>query len=121
VQKQAVLIVDDDRDIRAALGELLAEDGYEVATATNGAEALELLRNSSPPCMVLLDLMMPVMDGYEFLEEQKRDPALAPVPVAIMTASDRVDRDRTNPAPVLRKPIKVGALASVMKHLCAQD
>lgn len=83
----AVLVVDDDDAIRNGLLELLDDGGFPAVGARNGAEALELLRGLSPrPSLVLLDLMMPVMDGTTFLREQKRDPELAHVPVVVMSA-----------------------------------
>jgi CheY-like chemotaxis protein len=74
-----IMVVDDD-DIRDALGEVLRTTGHEVVTAANGHEALELLRNGVSVCLVLLDLMMPVMDGYRFLEAQREDPDLSSIP-----------------------------------------
>ncbi len=85
-----VLIVDDDADTREALGLILAEEGYEVAESANGLEGLEALRRMQRralPAVVLLDLMMPEMDGWEFLRTIRADPALASVPVVLLTAA----------------------------------
>ena len=74
----AVLIVDDDNDVRSALAELLEEEGFSVEGAANGREALALLRGGTVhPAVILLDLMMPGMDGWDFRHEQMRDPKLA--------------------------------------------
>lgn len=82
-----VLVVDDDDAIRDGLLELLDEGGFRAVGARNGAEALELLRRLTPrPSLVLLDLMMPVMDGTTFLREQRRDADLARIPVVVMSA-----------------------------------
>lgn len=107
-----ILIVDDDPDIREALKELLADRGFSVLAASNGVEALKLLRtNSAPPSIILLDVMMPVMDGYGFLEERRRDPLLSSIPVAIITAGHGVDLARLGGTmPVLYKPIDVREL-----------
>lgn len=107
-----ILIVDDDPDIRDALDELLADRGFTVLTASNGAEALKLLRTqSAPPSIILLDVMMPVMDGYGFLEERRTDPALSRIPVAIITAGQGVDLARLGePMPILYKPINLREL-----------
>src|SRR6476646_6367807 len=78
-----ILIVDDDKDVRSALAELLEGEGYAVAGAHNGHEALQLMRAGLHPAVILLDLMMPVMDGWDFRSEQQRDPAFAGVPVVI--------------------------------------
>ena len=84
----AVLIVDDDNDVRSALAELLEEEGFSVEGAPNGREALALLRGGTVhPAVILLDLMMPGMDGWDFRHEQMRDPKLAAVPVVIVSAS----------------------------------
>jgi CheY-like chemotaxis protein len=85
---RTIMIVDDDPDIRAALGELLESEGYEVVGAANGAAALALLRSGvAAPCAILLDLMMPYMNGWEFRAEQLRDPALREIPIILLTAS----------------------------------
>src|SRR5689334_1575844 len=113
-----ILIVDDDVDIREALTDTLEARGFEVVTAANGLEALRLLRsNAVSPSVILLDLMMPVLDGYEFLDEQRKDPALASIPVAIITAGHGVDRHRLgrNAAPpVVPKPFKVPQLVGLL-------
>ena len=80
-QCSGILVVDDDPDIRDSLREVLEDEGYGTSCVANGREALDFLRSGKRPCVILLDLMMPVMDGWQFLEEQKRDPALAAIPV----------------------------------------
>ncbi len=84
--KQDVLIVDDDPIAREAAGMLLKRAGYSVAEAGDGREAVLRLRADGPHRVVLLDLMMPVMDGWQFLEARKRDPELARTPVVLVTA-----------------------------------
>lgn len=86
-----VLVVDDDPDIREAVQDILSFEGYEVVQADNGREALELLSRETPvrPCIVLLDLMMPVMDGEELVGHLQKVPALAELPVILVTASGR--------------------------------
>src|SRR5205085_12014163 len=82
-----VLVVEDDHDVREALVEALEASDYHPMAAANGSEALQRLRSGSePPCVILLDVMMPVMDGREFREEQRRDPALAEIPVVVLSA-----------------------------------
>jgi CheY-like chemotaxis protein len=80
-----VLIVEDDDEVREMLALLLRGESYEVMTATNGAEALNIMRQRRP-CLVLLDLMMPVMNGWDFRRSQLSDPDLADVPVICLTA-----------------------------------
>ncbi|HWX35745.1 MAG TPA: response regulator, partial [Steroidobacteraceae bacterium] len=82
-----ILVVEDERGQREALAEVLSRLGYEVQCAANGSEALELMRHSeSLPGLILLDLMMPVMDGWEFRAQQRKDRALADVPVVVLSA-----------------------------------
>jgi len=114
-----VLIVDDDLDIREALAETLKDRGFDVITAANGLEALKLIRRmTTHPSVILLDLMMPVMDGYGFLEECRKDPALASIPLAIVTAGHGVDRSRLGKgAPIVPKPFDVSQLLGVLHEL----
>jgi CheY-like chemotaxis protein len=83
----AILLVEDDADIRADLAELLRDDGFEVVTAQNGEEALTRLRQGLTPTVILLDLMMPVMDGWKFRSEQLRDPTLARIPTVLLSGA----------------------------------
>src|SRR5262249_42022548 len=86
-----ILIVEDDSATRAALTLTFQTAGYATAEAENGREALALLRAAAPPCLILLDLMMPVMTGWQFLAERRKDPALAAVPVVVFTAAGGYD------------------------------
>jgi CheY-like chemotaxis protein len=83
------MVVDDDEAIRRTIAEVLSEEGYAVKEAANGREALDLLRAGTRPCLLLLDLMMPVLDGWGFRQEQERDPEIASVPVVIVTRPSR--------------------------------
>lgn len=116
-----ILIVEDDDAIRDRLSELLSARGYRTFTAANGNEALDLVRRRAlRPSVVLLDLAMPEMDGYEFLESQANDPWIARVPVILVTAErpDREDRF-PNVCGVLRKPVDVRALLALVKDACS--
>jgi|RhiMethySRZTD1v2_1073278.scaffolds.fasta_scaffold14987_3 CheY-like chemotaxis protein len=116
-----ILIVDDDVDIRELLAELLESRGFDVITAANGLEAIDLLKSmAAPPSIILLDLMMPVMDGYAFLEERKKVAVLASIPVAIITAGHGVDRNQLGSAgAVVKKPIDPLRLVNVIDSLHA--
>jgi len=81
-----VLVVEDDRDVRESLVAVLEDAGYRVMSAADGRAALDLLRAGPRPAVILLDLMMPVMDGFEFRAEQVRDPSLADVPGGIRSS-----------------------------------
>lgn len=115
--QHVILVVDDDPDIREALSSVLEEEGYRVATATNGREALDWLHRSEPPCILLLDLMMPVMNGWEFIEQLKTEGGrLASTPVCVVSAF--ADRAPAEAVAVLRKPLEVDALLSIVAERC---
>src|SRR4051812_42351243 len=80
-----VLVVEDDRDHRDTVCTVLEEDGYQTQAAAHGREALQRLGSGPPPDLILLDLLMPVMDGWAFMTELKRNPALASIPVVVTT------------------------------------
>jgi CheY-like chemotaxis protein len=117
----AILIVDDDNDVRAALSELLEAEGFSVEGAPDGREALARLRASKVhPAVILLDLMMPGMDGWDFRNEQMRDPQLAAVPVVVVSASGfsrESIQSEFRPAAFVEKPIERTALLSVLREL----
>jgi CheY-like chemotaxis protein len=105
------LIVDDDAGSRKALAEVLSDEGYSVATACDGAEGMNYLREGHRPRVILLDLMMPGIDGWDFRAEQKRDPELAGIPViAISAAGKLLDADHS-----LRKPIRIEGLLKLLR------
>lgn len=112
-----ILLVDDDADIRDTLSEFLQDEGYEVLCAQNGREALEHLRRPPSPCVILLDLSMPVMDGLEFRVEQMKDPSLAAIPVVIVTAGKQL-RDVPAELPVVPKPPNLDKLMSLIRRYC---
>jgi CheY-like chemotaxis protein len=89
-----VLVVEDDQPTRELLRRQLQADGWAVTEAANGRAALDALEREPEPSLILLDLMMPVMDGFEFRAEQVRDPALAAIPVVVFTAKDLTSEDR---------------------------
>ena len=116
-----VFIVDDDNDVRNALAELLEAEGFSVDGAANGREALVRLRSGGAhPAVILLDLMMPGMDGWDFRTEQMRDPDLASVPVVIVSAagfSAESIRLQFRPAAYVVKPIEHAALLDVLRDV----
>jgi CheY-like chemotaxis protein len=119
-----VLIVEDDLDIRDALGQILEDEGYVVATAANGQEALDQLRSGAPPPrLILLDLMMPVMNGWQFRAEQMDDPALADIPVVVISADTHVG-DKASQLGVneyFRKPIEITGLLRTLERYCGAE
>ena len=121
----AILIVDDDSDVRSALAELLEEEGFSVEAARNGREALIRLRTGTiHPAVILLDLMMPGMDGWDFRSEQMRDPRLASVPVVIVSASGfsrESIRTQFGPAAYVEKPIEKDVLLGTIRAIVRSD
>jgi CheY-like chemotaxis protein len=115
-----VLVVEDDPDIRATLCEALTDHGYSAVGVSNGAEALEYLRGDHErPCLILLDLMMPVMDGQTFRAEQRADPDLAAIPVIVVSAYRDVDRyGKELAADYLAKPVRLEALLDMARRHC---
>ena len=110
-----ILVVDDDLDIRESVADVFEAAGYETMTAANGQEALELLESGGPqPAFVLLDLMMPVMDGWQFHERLRDRPAMAAVPVVVFTADGKArGKAATMGAAHLDKPASVDALLAL--------
>ena len=110
-----VLVVDDDADIRESLCQVLDDLGFRPITAKNGLEALQLLRELKPaPRLILLDLMMPDLNGWQFLEERRRAAALAEIPVVVMTAAKNAPVDASQVRAVLIKPITFEQLEAVL-------
>ena len=114
-----VLIVDDDSPTRQALSSLLDSQGYHVLQAANGLEALELIHPvTEPPCVVLLDLVMPVMDGWEFLKARAHDWTLSQIPVIVLSANARDGQVMEGVEACLRKPMSFDRLLILLSHLC---
>jgi CheY-like chemotaxis protein len=120
---QYILVVDDDRDIRDSLVELMTEHGYPAVGASNGAEALaQLEARAQPPALILLDLMMPVMDGREFRERQLENPAWARIPVIAISAYNDVERQaRALEVDYLRKPLALRSLLDAVRRHCTRS
>lgn len=118
--KKWILLVEDDRDILFAIQDLLETEGYEVRCAQNGLEALELLlkieTTENFPSLILLDLMMPIKDGFQFRQEQLQNPALAPIPVVVMSADGQVEKklQRIQTTNYIKKPIDLDLLLSTV-------
>ena len=122
-QARRILIVEDDRDLREALTETLRDEGYEVAGAAHGREALELLRGSfRRPALILLDLTMPVMNGWQFRSHQRRDPEISGIPVVVVSADPlAVLATHTGVAAVLPKPTDPEKLLEAIGRHHAKD
>jgi len=113
-----ILVVDDEPFIRAFLAMVLEDEGYRVETATNGREALAMAHDRAPD-VVLLDLLMPVLDGAGFLRECRADPAFGTVPVLLMSAADaHVRTEAWGAQAVLAKPFDVDRLVEAVERTC---
>jgi CheY-like chemotaxis protein len=116
---KTVLVVEDDSDTRATLRDLLEDHGYRVDTATNGEEALHSLQaRGAPDCMVL-DLWMPVMDGWQ-LAEALTDPKFPQIPIVVVTAGEVIWRYPRNAMHVMRKPIRPEPLLALVADALAR-
>lgn len=119
--KKMILIIEDDTAIRDSIKELLEDEGYRVSAASNGQEALEMLRASLyKPNLILLDLMMPIKDGFQFREEQLHEEALSKIPVIIMSANGNIGYNQLKQAGVegyLKKPLDLDTLLDEIKKL----
>jgi CheY-like chemotaxis protein len=119
-----VLVVEDDEDIRADLTTILRLKGFAVGEAANGREALAQLEEGNHPCLIVLDLMMPVMNGWELRAAMLADPALAAIPVVVVSGKGRIAPDEEQtlaPAAVLVKPFELTELLDVVGRFCARE
>jgi CheY-like chemotaxis protein len=115
-----VLVVDDDEDTRSGIAELLRLDGYLVAEAADGQEALDRLHTQKRPCLVLLDLQMPRTSGWEFRARQQRDREIADVPVVVVSAREdaEVRVKQLGLAGFLAKPLDFDQLVETIERTC---
>lgn len=114
-----MLVVEDDADLRRVVAETLTEWGLSVAWAANGAEALSLVAEGLRPRAVLLDLEMPVLNGWEFLRRRDEEPALAGVPVVVLTGSDERPVSASVAAHII-KPVSADSLVAVLLRVQRQ-
>ncbi len=113
----SVLVVEDDPAIRESVVTALKIKGYPCREASNGLEALEVLKTLPQPCLILLDLMMPVMSGWEFLTRVEGDVTLAQIPIAVVTAYSERAKDLKVKG-ILKKPIDLNLLFQVVETHC---
>jgi len=114
-----VLVVEDDRDLREMMAQLLAWEGFDPVCAGDGIEALERLHGDGPPPhVIVLDMMMPRMDGWTFRRIQEADPALADIPVVVLSAAPRDHLERIHAAAILQKPMDYDRLLEAVRANC---
>lgn len=113
----SILVVEDDDDIRNAIVDLLETEGYTTEAAVNGKDALDKLNEIPKPCLVLLDMMMPIMNGRQFLDAIMKDTTLAPIPVLIVSAvADKANTEGS--VGFLKKPIDIDVVLKVVSQYC---
>jgi CheY-like chemotaxis protein len=116
-RSKIILVVEDDEGIRETLKFALELDGYKVSTAANGQEGIELLQTIPKPGLILLDLMMPVMDGWGFIAALEKDMAFSTIPVVVVSAfADKAKTIRA--AEIITKPMNFEHLMEVVKKYC---
>ena len=115
---RTVLLVEDDYDVRETVREVLADEGYQVVVAADGQEALDRLRGGCAPFVIVLDMMMAGMNGLQFRAAQRADPALAGIPVVVLTANRDIERraEELQAAVYLRKPAQLEELLEVLRR-----
>ncbi len=117
-EEPCILIVEDDDGAREALSDCLELEGFSVASARNGKEALDYLHHAPLPKVILLDLFMPVMTGWEFRDAQKKDAAIADIPVVVVTAFSAGVTRQIDAAAVMHKPLDLDRLVTVIRDYC---
>ena len=115
-----ILIVEDDDDVREALAAVLETHGYSTVTAEDGRQAMEHLRSAGGFCLILLDLFMPVMNGWAFRREQMQDPELANIPVLVISADSAAAKRAVTPGVVaaMTKPVEFDRLLQIVGQHC---
>ena len=116
-----IVVIEDDTDLRETLKDLLEMEGFRVVTASNGREGLRQIEQNGQPCLILLDLMMPVMNGWEFLEvlREGNTAELAKTPVAVVSAAaDIAHIERDYGCSVLKKPVSLERLFALAHAHC---
>jgi CheY-like chemotaxis protein len=115
-----ILIIEDDADLREMMAQLLTLEGFRTATATDGQDALRYLKTAHLPDLILLDLMMPVMDGWEFRRRQVADPKIAQIPVVVLSAVDPTRTADLGAAAILKKPLDFDHLLDLVRRYCGE-
>jgi CheY-like chemotaxis protein len=118
-QSGRILVIEDDPGTREAIQDALETEGYAVVTAIHGRDAFEQLRRMEPPCLILLDLMMPVMSGGEFLVALRATKELAHLPIVVVSAwPDEAEKIRGEIQGFVKKPIELDALCETVERFC---
>lgn len=113
--RKLILVIDDEYSIREMLKSVLEVEGYEVLTAKDGGDGMEILKEGKRPCLILLDIMMPKLNGTDFLTQLKNEPELSPIPVVVLSAScDQAELIAD--CPRIHKPVHLDTLLQTIKR-----
>lgn len=117
-----ILVIEDDFEFREVLRELFCLEGYEVLTAVDGADAMRQLQQGARPGLILLDLIMPGIDGFQFRESQKLYPELAEIPVIVISGMGGLEalNSTLGCQDVMRKPLELDVILSTVRHYCGE-
>jgi len=116
-----ILVVDDDPGIQRVMTKFLKLEGFTPAVAANGEEALAYLRGGGDACVIVLDLRMPVMDGWAFRKEQRLDPSLARIPIVVLSGVEAERIPELEAVAAFRKPVSFPDVLTVVRRLCGPD
>jgi CheY-like chemotaxis protein len=116
-----ILVVDDDPGIQRVMTKFLKLEGFTPAVAANGEEALAYLRGGGDACVIVLDLRMPVMDGWAFRKEQRLDPSLARIPIVVLSGVEAERIPELEAVAAFRKPVSFPDVLEVVRRLCGPD
>ncbi|MGE3609437.1 MAG: response regulator [Bacteriovoracaceae bacterium] len=115
---KSIMIIEDDQEIRDMLKLAIEMEGHSVITASNGKEGLEILESIELPCLILLDFMMPIMNGWEFAEAANKDIVLATIPIVMVTAYSEKAGQIKGTKGILKKPVDIDALLKIVVQYC---
>lgn len=120
IQNKTILVVDDERDVRETLSEALEMEGYKTVLVSNGNAALKMLSGPEKPNLILLDLMMPGMDGFQFIAAKDLMSEIVGIPVVVISASGCLDVKLagSNVQGYLQKPIDLNELLDAAEKYC---
>jgi CheY-like chemotaxis protein len=119
-KKVTVLVVEDDKDVREIVCDILEDEGYRAVAAADGHEAMERLRDGTKPCLILLDLTMPRVDGWTFRDWQRKTPSYSDIPVVVLSAARNISAEarKLSAAGYVEKPVAMDALLKVVEAHC---
>jgi CheY-like chemotaxis protein len=122
-KRTTILVVEDDPDLRLVHSEILSHEGYSVLTAADGLEALEVVESQGPPTMILLDLRMPRMNGWDLVERLRQRPAWRDIPIVVVAAHYRIADEAAaiGARAWLHKPVSIDALVRVVGEVSAES